>query len=73
MHSPELDETHPTSMKPDEHSLPEAGDPQATNTSPTNQEADAGATQAMDVRPVDKRVELSSHASAEKSIRISRN
>lgn len=45
---PELDETRPTSIEPDEKSLPEAGDSQATIKSPTNQEAETGATHPME-------------------------
>ena len=65
MQSPELDETRPTSIQPDEQSLPEAGDSQAVIKSPTNQDADADATQPMTVAPVVELGGLSAHDSAE--------
>jgi tetratricopeptide (TPR) repeat protein len=64
MKSPELDETRPTSMKPDELTVPEAGDSQANLTSPSDQEADPGATQPMTVTPPEENIELVSYDSA---------
>jgi tetratricopeptide (TPR) repeat protein len=65
MKSPKLDETRPTSIKPDEQSVPEAGDFPANITAPTDQDGDAGATQAMNVTPAIDYTELSAHDSTD--------
>ena len=65
MESPELDETRPTSIKPDEQSMPEAGGSPDHITAPSEQETDAGVTQPMAFSPSEARMELSSQDSTQ--------
>jgi tetratricopeptide (TPR) repeat protein len=65
MKSPEYDESRPTSIKPDEQSVPEVGDTPESIKIPVEQEMDAGITQPMALSPSEDRLELLSHDSSE--------